>query len=159
MGETSINSSDMIYLKAGLIAVLITFSFNANSINWQKAGERHGNAIYYSDDGKGYYRKVSESEIAKKEEPQVYIVIDESGYFYHHIDENGGGGSYSYTVPEGAEELYDDNQNVQNIIYHPDHKAVSYDYRCPCEGNRSDAEISKSEVNVSALYPVYFDNH
>ena len=150
----------MFYIKTGLIAILIVFglNFEAYSVNWQKVGERHGNAIYYSDDGKGYYRKVSESEIAKKEGPQVYIVIDDSGYYYHQMDENGGGGSYSYTAPEGVEEYYEDNQNVKNIIYYPEHEAVSYDYKCPCESRRSDAEISQSEVNVSALYPMYFDS-
>jgi hypothetical protein len=151
----------MFNIKTGLIAIMILFftGLTANSKGWQQVGERHGNAIYYSDDGQGYYRKVSEEEIVQKKGPQVYIVVDESGYYYHHLDENGGGGSYSYTMPSGMEEHYDENDEVSNVTYHPKQNAVSYDYKCPCESRRTDKEITNSEVNVSALYPMYFDNH
>ena len=150
----------MYYIRTGIIATLILFGIDidAHSQAWQKVGEKNGTAMYYSNDGKGYYRKISEEEIAKSKGPQVYIVVDYSGYFLNHFDEEGGGGSYSYGAPEGLEEYYESNGTISHIEYYPETESVEYDYDCNCNNQLTDEEKSRIEISVSALYPMYWDN-
>jgi hypothetical protein len=151
----------MFYIRSGIFALIIVLGYNVNAHCeiWSAVGEKNGNAIYYADDGKGYYRKVSEDEIVENQAPQVYLVVDDSGFYSNYIDETGGGGSYSSSEPDNFEEYSENNYRITHVVIYPSPVQEKYEYKCECETEPTDEEITEREINVSALYPMYFDGY
>lgn len=149
----------MFYIRYGIFALTILFGFSSSGYCqvWNAVGEKNGNAIYYSDDGKGYYRKVSEQEILQNDAIKVYLVLDDSGYYHNHIDEMGGGGSYSTAEPDNLEKYSDNNYKVSYIIIYPNTTDEKNEYKWESKNQLTDEQITESEINVAALYPIYFD--
>ena len=114
------------------------------SLSWNRVNDINKIA-YYSDDGNGYYRKVSQDELVQQKLPKIYIVSDRSGYYYQYETQHGGGGSYSF---QPQKEMENNNTSYVQI------GQIALYEKAPL---KKQEEKFKYDLSFGENYPIYMD--
>ena len=137
------------FIRVVFLALVISTSL-ANAEGWV-AGSNPVNVAYQTEDGRGYYRKVSVNEFYYA--PDIYVMPSDDGYYYKKEDT---GVSYNSSGENSRNVQY-----AEHMIYYPEvnypidnDKEYYYNYKKAGYMKR----MIKNEEPKVIDYPLYFDN-